>query len=152
MDACDTQSSASDELNEQIARQLFEVLPEQGPILLIMDRRGNCWPSNSEAFATLHLDETFLAELRAKIDDGAEPLVTQAGDTSVVVAQLATDRTNCGYLLLALPRHSPESTLSCIGLVEMVLQQANLVARLIERDRRLTEAHSRRYGLAGSVN
>ena len=37
-------------LNEQIARQLFEALPEEGPVILIMDRKGNIWPSDSEEY------------------------------------------------------------------------------------------------------
>jgi hypothetical protein len=47
-------------LNEQIARQVFEVLPEQGPILLIMDRNGHCWPSDSEEIAKLNMSESCL--------------------------------------------------------------------------------------------
>ena len=151
MDKCQT-FSATYELNEQIARQVFEMLPEGGPFLLIMDRAGNCWPSDSEQFAKLRLDETLLGDLRAKVDDGAEPVITQAGETSLVMAQLATDRTNCGYLMVALPRHSPESTLGGIDLIDALLRQINLIARLIEKNSLLTKAHSRQYSLVCSPN
>ena len=46
-------------LNEQIAREIFEILPEQGPVMIIMDRDGNSWPSNSEQFAKLNINESF---------------------------------------------------------------------------------------------
>ena len=38
MNLHDSLSSSGFILNEQIARQVFEILPEQGPILLIMDK------------------------------------------------------------------------------------------------------------------
>jgi len=150
MDTCDAMFSASPTLNEQIAQQVFEMLPERGPVLVIMDRHGNCWPSDSEEFAKLNLGEALLRELRAKVDDGAEPVITQVGDTSVTVAQLATDRTNCGYVVIALPRYSPESTLTSIDLVEALLNQITLIARLIEKSSALSQAHADRYSARGA--
>jgi hypothetical protein len=153
MDMCDTRTSDTPMLSEQIAREVFDVLPERGPILLVMDREGNSWPSHPEEFAKLNISDTLLRDLRAKVDDGAEPVITQVGETSVTVAQLATDRTNCGYLLVALPRYSPESTLTNIDLVETLLNQITLIARLVEKTATLARAHANHYsGLALSVN
>ena len=50
MDMYGSLISPSCVLNEQIARQIFDILPEQGPIIVIMDRDGKCWPSDSEEF------------------------------------------------------------------------------------------------------
>ena len=132
-------------LNEQIARQVFEVLPEQGPILLITDNDGHCWPSDSDEYAKLNISEQFLKELYAKIDDGAEPVVTQINDCSIVAAQLATERNNCGYAIIALPRYGPESTLINIDLIEILLSQFSLIARLIEKNNLLYEVQMKRY-------
>jgi len=132
-------------LNEQIARQVFEVLPEQGPILLIMDRNGHCWPSDSEKVARLNMSESFLKELRAQIDDGAEPVVTQLDDCSIIAAQLATERNNCGYVIMALPQYNPESTLINIDLIEMFLSQLSLIAKLIEKNNLLYETQMKHY-------
>ncbi len=145
MDTCNAEFSAFPTLNEQIAQQVFDMLPERGPVLVIMDRRGHCWPSDADEFAKLNLSEALLRELRAKVDDGAEPVLTQVGDTSVTVAQLATDRTNCGYMVIALPRYSPESTLTNIDLVEALLNQITLIARLIEKSSSLSQAQADRY-------
>ena len=41
MDLCNTKVSDTHTLSEQIAREVFDVLPERGPILVIMDREGN---------------------------------------------------------------------------------------------------------------
>jgi len=136
-------------LNEQIARLIFEVLPERGLIMVIMDRDGNIWPSNSEEFAKLSVSESFLKELCAKIDDGVEPVVSQVNDCSVIATQLATERNNCGYVIIALPQYNPESTLINIDLIEMLLNQVGLIAKLIEKNNLLYEVQMKHYGLCG---
>ena len=147
MDMYDSLFSQNCVLNEQIARQIFEILPEQGPVMVIMDRDGNCWPSDSESFSGLNLDESFLEELRAKIDDGAEPLVTQVNDFSIVAAQLVTEQTNCGYVIIALPQYSPESTLINVDLVEILLNQVSLIAKLIEKNTLLYELQVKQFSV-----
>lgn len=135
MDMYDSQFSQCGTLNEQIARQLFDILPEQGPVMLIMDRDGKSWASDSEKFSKLSISELFLKELCAKIDDGDEPIITQVNDFSIVAAQLATEQNNCGYVIIALPQYSPESTLINIDLIEILLNQIGLIATLIEKTR-----------------
>ncbi len=149
MDMYDSLFSEGVGLNEQIARQIFDILPERGPIVVIIDRDGNCWPSDSEKFSKLNIGESFLRELCAKVDDGAEPVVTQVSDFSVIATQLATERTNCGYVIIALPQYSPESTLINIDLIEMLLNQIGLIARLIEKNNLLYELQAKRFSVYG---
>lgn len=126
-------------LNEQIARQIFDVISEHGPIIVIADKAGNFWPSDSQEFSKLNISEEFLKDLTAQIDDGTEPVVTQWEEISIIASQLATDHTNCGYIILMLPKYSPESTLANIGLIEILLNQITVIARLIEKNNRLYE-------------
>jgi len=147
MNVYESLSSRNFALNEQVARQVFEVLPERGPLMLIMDRQGNNWPSDSAELAKLDMSESFLKELCAKIDDGAEPVVTQVNDCSIIAAQLATEQSNCGYVLIALPQYSPESTLINIDLIEIVLNQLGLIAKLIEKNNLLCEVQMKQYRL-----
>ena len=149
MDICESLFFPGFVLNEQIARQVFEVLPEQGLTMIIMDRDGNIWPNNSEQFAKLNISESFLKELCAKIDDGAEPIVTQANDCSIIATQLATEQNNCGYVIVALPQYSPESTLINIDLIETVLNQVGLIANLIEKNNLLYGDQMKHYGVCG---
>lgn len=149
MDSYESLFSPSCVLNEQIARQIFEILPERGPFMVIMDRNGNRWPSDSESFSKLGLDESFLADLCAKIDDGAEPLVTQVNDFSIIATQLATEQTNCGYVIIALPQYSPESTLINIDLIDILLNQISLIAELIEKNTLLYELQTKQFSLYG---
>jgi len=139
-------SSTSCVLNEQIARQIFDILPEQGPIMIIMDKIGHFWPSDTEEFSKLDISEQLLKDLCTKIDDGDEPVVTQADDCSIIAAQLATERTNCGYVIIVLPRYSPESTLINIDLIEILLNQIGLIARLIEKNNLLYERQVKQGG------
>jgi hypothetical protein len=153
MDLCNTSVSDTHSLSERIAREVFDVLPERGPILVIMDRDGEHWTSHPEEFAGLRIDESLLRDLRSKVDDGAEPVITQVGETSVTIAQLATDQTNCGYVVVILPRCAPESALTHIDLVEALLSQVALIARLVEKTATLTRGQMNHYsGLAFSVN
>jgi len=149
MDIYDSLFSPSGGLNEQIAQQIFDVLPEDGPIMIIMDREGNCRSSNSEKFSTLNISESFLRELCAKIDDGAEPVVTQTDDFSIIATQLATEQTNCGYVIIVLPQYSPESTLININLIEILLNQTGLIAKLIEKNNLLHELQMKQFSLYG---
>ena len=155
MDMYDSSISGSCVLSEQIAREIFEILPEDGPVIVIADREGNRWPSDPERFSKLGISESLLRELCAKIDDGSEPVVTQADDYSIVAKQLAAEQTNCGYAIIALPQYSPESTLINIGLIEILLNQIGLIAKLIEKNSLVYDLQARQlssYGKSESAS
>ena len=139
-------------LNEQVARQIFETLSEKDPIVIIMDKDGNSWPSDSQRFSELNINDSFLKQLCAKIDDGAEPVVTQVDDFSIVAAQLSTEQTNCGYVLIALPRYTPESTLVNIDLIEILLNQISLIAKLIEKNNQLYELQISHFAKQSAIS
>jgi hypothetical protein len=142
-------------LNEQIARQIFDILPEHGPIMVIMDKDGNSWPSDSGKFSSLNISEPFLRELCARIDDGTEPIVTQVNDCSIIATQLSTEQTNCGYVIIVMPQASPESTMANIDLIEILLNQVGLIAKLIEKNNVLHELqmkHCSAYSRGGMIS
>lgn len=143
MNMYDTLFSPTSRLNEQVARQVFEILPEGGPVMLIAERDGNSWPSDSQALHELQIDESSLVELWNKIDDGDEPVITQLNNCAVAAAQLTTDRTKCGYIALFLPKQQPESALANADLLEITINQVNLIAKLIEKNTKLYEMQMR---------
>jgi hypothetical protein len=145
MDIGDWLFSQNCALNEQIAKGIFDILPERGPIMVIMDREGHRWVSDKEKLSKLNVRESFWSELCAKIDDGAEPVITQADDCGIVAAQLATEQTRCGYVIIVLPQYSPESTLINIDLIETILNQAGLIAKLIENNNILRELQMKQF-------
>ena len=150
MDIYDSLFSPESVLNEQVARQVFGILPENGPVIVIMDKERNCWPSDSEKFSNLHIDASFLTELCAKVDDWHEQIVTQVNDCTVAAVQLRTEKTNCGYAIAALPECNPQSTLVNINLVETILNQIGLIARLIEKTNLLYELGTRQLSGNGA--
>jgi hypothetical protein len=150
MDLHNTVASTHSQLNEQIARNVFDALPERGPIVAIIDRTGQCFPSHPQQFAELNLSASLLADLRAKVDDGVEPIFTHAGDTSLTVTQLATENTGCGYLLVAIPRCGSELTQTNLDLLETLLNQITVVASLVERNHVLNEMQAKYLGAHGT--
>lgn len=151
MDFYDTLDSSGFTLNEQIARQVFESIVEDGPLMVIIDTEKNFWHSDSEKFSNLNIDRSVLTELCAKIDDGAEPVMTQLNDCSIISTQLSAEQTNCGYIFLILPQYSPESTLANIDLVEILLNQINLIAILIEKNHFLCKLQAQPHSKCASV-
>ena len=152
MDICEPLFSRSSVLNEQIVREIFDILPEDGPIVIIIDRDGNRRHSDSEKLSGLNISESFLRGLCAKIDDGAEPVVTQVNDFGVVAAQLAAEQTDCGYVIIALPQYSPELTLINISLIEMLLNQIGLIAKLVEKNNLAYELQMKRFSMYSQGN
>lgn len=144
MDIGDWLVSPNCALNEQIAREIFDILPERGPIMVIMDREGHRWVSDPEKFSKLSVRDSFWSKLCAEIDDGVEPVITQANDCGIVGAQLATEQSMCGYVVIILPQYNPESTLVNIDLIETLLNQTDLIAKLIENNHVLYELQRKR--------
>lgn len=139
-------------LNEQIARQVFDLLPEDGPMMIIISRQGNCWPSNAEGFTKLGISDGYIKDLCAKVDDGEEPIITQVNDFSIVATALATEQNNCGYIIIALPHYTPESTMANIGLIEILLSQVGLIAHLIEQSNMLYERQMKQLVTCGQTD
>ncbi len=136
-------------LTKRIAQQIFDILPEAGLMMAIMDIDGNCWLNNPDRFSELNISGPFLRELCGKVDNGTEPLVTQLNDCSIVAAHLSTERANCGYVIIALPHYTPESTLVNIDLIEVLLHQASLIAELIEKNNLLHKFYSNSCDVLG---
>ena len=146
MNTCDTTFSAGHTLSEQTARQIFDSLPEEGVIVVVTDRDGTRWTSDSEAFARLGLDDASLAEFRARVDDGVEPVVARLGDASIAMAQLTTEHTNCGYVMVIVPGSPGKPAASDVNLLEACMGQIALVARLTESSRQLMKTRIGYYG------
>ena len=152
MDTYEPQLSRSSELNEQIAREIFDILGEDGPVLIILDREGNRWLSDSGKFSELSISDSFLKELCSKIDDGAEPVVTQMNDIGIVAAEMATEEIRCGYVVMALPQYNIESTMINFGLIELLLNQVGLIARLIEKKEQTSELQMKQLSMYNHSN
>ena len=145
-------SPASTIICSQLAQKLFELLDEQPMVMIIKDIEGTRWCSNAEELAKLDISEDFINDTCRKIDDGEEPLLTHKDDISIMAFQLATKRTNCGYVFIVLPKSDPENTLRNICLVDLLRGQVELIAELVEKNLLLYEMQMRLVDAAGKQN
>jgi hypothetical protein len=137
-------------LNEQFAQQIFAAAPEQGIIIMIMDKESNVWLRNYEEYDRLNIDQQLLKELCARIDDGDEPVVTAANNYSIIAAQLVTEHNNYGYVFVILPQPGPQSSVINVSLGEMLLNQFSQIAKLIENKNHLSNVHNQQFGIYNS--
>jgi hypothetical protein len=150
MDIFNSLFSPDSLLAEQVARQVFEIASEQGPLVMIIDAEGNCRASNSELFERLNLSSEWIQSFCSRIDDGAEPVISHIHNYGIVGAQLAGEHSKCGYILMAMAEQSPESMLAKVDMVEMILCQFNVIARLLEKCDSLYRTQSKLCGTACS--
>jgi hypothetical protein len=132
MNLFDAISTSNDLVTGHIASQIFSVLPEDGPGLAIIDRHGHRYTSEAELLAAQGITDETIKDLCSRVDDGCEPVITKAGETTVVASYLSTDRCNYGYAFILLKDYCPVAAMANIQLIETVLAQMNLVARLTE--------------------
>jgi len=136
-------------LTERIVSQIFEVLPDKGPLLIIMDTNGNSRPSDPEEFSRLSISESFLKEVCIAVDDGVEPVIASSNGCSFIAGQLATEENNYGYVFVVLPQNNPESILEQFDLIEMLLNQISLIAELIEKNNLPYEVQQKHFYIFG---
>jgi len=143
MDMYESLFSAESVLNEQIARHVFESIGQEGPLMIIVDRDGHTWPSNSEHFSEFHLSVDLLSSFCSRIDDGGDPIDIAIDGNRVVGCQLSTESVNCGYLFMIIDKQMSKQDNLLVSLMEMLFNMTRLVANLIERNNRMYEQQIR---------
>ncbi|MFH1615429.1 MAG: hypothetical protein ABIG61_10165 [Planctomycetota bacterium] len=133
----DSLSSPGSILNEQTARQVFDILPQPDWLMVIIGSDGSCWPSDSNAFQ--NFDTDVIKQLCSRIDDGEEPVIRQIGRYAVIITDLAAEQVKCGYVMIALQRYDMEWLIDNTEIFEFILDQVNLITRLIEKNNHLYE-------------
>ncbi len=132
MNVFDAIATSNDLVTGHIASHIFSVLPEDGPALAIIDRHGHRYTSEPDLFPANNISDEMLKDITSRIDDGGEPVILKAGESTVVGSYLATDSCNYGYAIIVLKGYCPVAAIANIQLLDTVLAQMNLVARLIE--------------------
>jgi len=133
MNLFDAISMLSDTVTGQIASSIFSVLPEDGPAIVVIDRHGNRYASEPEVMAAWGITDEIVKDLCTRVDDGVEPVITRAGAHTLVGTHLATDRCNYGYAMIVLKNYCPVAAMANVDLIETILAQINLIARLTEK-------------------
>ena len=129
--------SASDMLCEQIGRQILDTIGEDGPVVAILDGKGNWWSSDEQRFCTVAGRGELFDIFCRQIGDGCDPFVGSIDGWEVVGAQLQTESMRGAYVLIGLPGYERESTVANLPIIEMLLNQINLIASLIDKNNQL---------------
>ena len=139
MNLFDAISTSNDIVTGHIASLIFSILPEDGPGLAIIDRHGHRYTSEPELLGEHGVSDEKVRDVCSRVDDGYEPVIAGSEGTTLICTHLSTDRCNYGYVMLVLEGYCPVAAMANMALVETVLAQVGLVARL-------TEEHIDRHG------
>lgn len=150
MDIYDSLISSNSSLNEQIAEEIFSIMPDEELFLAILDGQGGCWASDQEEFTKIFTDNEQIQRICASVADGGDPVISRMDDYSIVSAQLEAGETNCGYLIFALDKYTSEATFTSMNLIEFIASQINLIAKLIEKNNRLQHVQLKQLSVVSS--
>ncbi len=120
------------QVNEHIAESLVEAIGEDGPLLVVVDRQGNSWSSDTMKFTQVLSEET-IEQIISRIDDGCDPVISSCEESCFYATELMADQVSCGYLIIAFCGTSEVDILENIELVEGIGSLANVVASLTRR-------------------
>ena len=143
MDTYELECLSPSMLNHQIASVVFSCLPEDGPLAVILDGRGQCWPSDAEKYSITFSQNHALESFIARIDDGADPVIGDINGTTVVAGELATKNGHCGYIVFALDGYTHQSTIDNIDLVNTILSLISITGELIEKNNHMQAVQMR---------
>lgn len=125
----------------QICQRLRDLLPDEGPSFVVLDSQGQVWPTDDAVFGRVFGDkEQMPDELRARLADGYDPIVGQFNGHTVIATQLSTEALGCGYLMLLMPGYTRQTALANFGLIELVMNQATLIAELMDQNNELSNS------------
>jgi hypothetical protein len=137
MDIYDGLFGASEMLFEQVVRRLAETLTEEGPMVAILDGNGGCWTTSPQRCDALLSGRDMLKEYCHRVADGWEPVTGTVDGWGIMVGQLRTEGRHHGYVVIGLPAESAAGTAVHQGLLEVLLNQVNAIADLIDKNNQL---------------
>lgn len=132
--------SSSETLMGQLENYLFEVTEPDGPVLILVNPRRQFAANNPHRAAFLNGNPDFLSDFCNRIDDGFEPCVTRVEGGCLIGSQLATETTDCGYILVFMPGYQLDTLRANMDLFELILAQAQLLCQLLDKNNQLHHA------------
>lgn len=129
--------SGADTLTEQLKGHLFGMTELEGPVLILVDERGQWYANHPSRTSFLSESPGLLLAICGQIDDGYDPCVYDVDGGCLVGTQLATERTHCGHFLIFLPGYCGEMVQANMDLFELLLGQTQLICQLIEKNNQL---------------
>lgn len=126
---------------ELIGRQFMGAVAEladtEGPAFVYVTADYTITSSNPVRTGFLSDGSELVRRLCGRIDDGDDPCVSDVQTGCLVGTQLQTEQGHCGYFFAFLPGYSNEILQANMELAEVILAQAQLIWRLIEKNNKL---------------
>ncbi len=119
---------------EQCSSLVFDCISSDSALIVLMDRDGQYWCNDKAQFDSLDVDRKLFRRLRANVDDGEEPVLTQHNEHTFIASGLSSQATHFGYIFMVIPAPGPETALVNTEFIEMMLTQMNLIISLIEQN------------------
>jgi len=145
------QQTGHSSLIEQIASQVFGNLPEDGPLVVILDGKGSCCPSDSEKFSRVFAETHLVDQVIARVDDGGDPFISYVDDCAIVATELTSGYSHCGYMIIALDGFTQGSVMDNIDLVDTILSMMDIICGLVEKNCRLNHYQTQRLDFANQA-
>ena len=139
-------------LNHQIANQVFDCITDGGPLVVITDGQGNCWPSDGDRHAAIFAQNHSLDHIIGRIDDGDDPVINDVNGVAVIGSQLEVSEGHRIYVIISFEKHTNESLVRNIELVEMIVSLMNVAGQLIDANNRLKHQKSKYPGITRAAD
>jgi hypothetical protein len=124
-------------INQQFMGAIFDLASPEGPVLIYVSADYKMTSSHNSRTAFLHDEPGVLKELCGRIDDGDDPCVAQVEGGCLFGTQLQSDSAHLGYFFVLMPGYSSEVIQTNMDMAELILSQAQLICRLIEKNNKL---------------
>ena len=132
--------SGTETLMAQLQGHLFGMTEPEGPVLILVDHQRQYRLNHPGRAGFLQDDPDILSSLCEQIDDGYDPCVYAVEGGVVIGTQLATETTDCGYLLIFIPGYLTETVQENMDLFEIILAQTQVICHLLEKNNQFHHA------------
>ncbi|MBM4103835.1 MAG: hypothetical protein FJ263_07265 [Planctomycetes bacterium] len=143
--------SSSQTLLGQIGRAVLAEQADFGPFWVLLDDQRAVCAGDEQRLAEMIDDIASLHPFCSRVDDGFESVMCPAKDGVIAIGHLGTERTHCGYALLALPGYTADTAHANAAMIEMLLGQMNLLADVMEKNNLFHQEHLSRLSKQSPV-
>jgi len=133
--------SGTETLMGQLQGHLFGMTEPEGPVLILVNSQRQYSMNHPGRVQFLQEGPEILSAICEQIDDGYDPCVCAVDGGAVIGVQLATEYTDCGYLLIFMPGYQTDTIERNMDLFELVLAQTQVICHLLEKNNQLHQVH-----------
>ena len=126
--------SSHEMINEQVAHEVFNLLPEDDMFLVIRDSQGSNWISDTEKYERYFCGDTSVNLICQRIDDGEELILSSINGCGVAGGLIRNQHDGFGYAIICQPSKDTSGMLFNVETLELSLKLISLVASLVSKN------------------